>query len=59
MRQFSLARVVFWIALGPISYWQGWLQSVAFVSFLSLWALVETSWAAYRADVPNEPIEKE
>ena len=52
--QFSLARVIFWLALSPVAWWQGWLKSVTFVSFISLWALVETSWAAYRADRPTE-----
>lgn len=52
-RRFSLLRTVFWVALTPVAWWQGWLQSVTFVSFLSLWALVETSYAAYRADSPS------
>lgn len=50
LRKFSLARTAFWIALVPVAYFTGWLKSVTFVSLLSLWALVETAFAAYRAD---------
>jgi hypothetical protein len=32
----------------------GWLESVIFVSLLSLWALVETAFAAWRADEQPE-----
>jgi hypothetical protein len=32
------------------SYRFGWLQSVTYVSLLSLWALVETAFSAWRAD---------
>lgn len=47
---FSLVRTVWWIVLCGLAYTLGWLNSVVFVSLLSIWALVETSWAAYRAD---------
>ncbi len=33
----------------PISYELGWLKSVAFVSALSLWALVSGHWSAWQA----------
>jgi hypothetical protein len=46
---FDLARVVAWAALVPAGYLLGWLESVAFVSLLSVWALVESAWAAFRA----------
>ena len=52
--RFSLARVIFWLALAPVAWWMDWLKSVTFVAFLSLWALVETSWAAFRADRPTK-----
>lgn len=45
---FDLARVVAWAVLVPVAYVMGWLQSVIFVSLLSLWALVESAWAAFR-----------
>jgi hypothetical protein len=40
--------VILWVVLVPASYLLGWLNSVAFVSLLSIWALVETSWSAFR-----------
>jgi hypothetical protein len=33
----------------PISYAAGWLNSVVYVSALSLWALVSGHWAAWQA----------
>jgi hypothetical protein len=41
----------------PVSYELGWLKSVAFVSALSLWALVAghwSSWQAARVEVAQE-----
>lgn len=52
MRRFALARMVAWIVLTPIAYYERWVYSVAFVSVLSLWALVEASYNGWRADVP-------
>jgi hypothetical protein len=40
---------LFWIAMIPISIAMGWLTSVAYVSALSLWALVSGHWAAWQA----------
>jgi hypothetical protein len=48
--RFDLARVGFWLILTPVAFFAGWLSNVAFVSLISLWALVETAWAAYRAE---------
>jgi hypothetical protein len=53
-RRFSLLRTAFWIVLTPIAYFLGWLSSVEFVSLLSIWALGESAYAAYRAAVPND-----
>ena len=33
----------------PVSYELGWLKSVAYVSALSLWALVSGHWSAWQA----------
>lgn len=30
----------------PVAYFSGWLESVVFVSALSLWALVSGHWSA-------------
>lgn len=40
---------IFWIAMIPVAYYMGWLQSVTFVSALSLWALVSGHWSAWQA----------
>lgn len=40
---------VVWIAMIPISIAAGWLTSVAYVSALSLWALVSGHWSAWQA----------
>lgn len=31
-----------YVALAPVSFYMGWLNSVTFVSGLSIWALVES-----------------
>jgi len=49
MRRLNGWLTVFWIAMIPISAWRGWLSSVAYVSALSLWALVSGHWAAWQA----------
>lgn len=49
-RRTSLARAIGWAALTPVAYFAGWLDSVAFVSLLSLWALAETAFSAWRSD---------
>ena len=38
-----------WVAMIPVSIAMGWLSSVAYVSALSLWALVSGHWAAWQA----------
>ncbi len=40
---------IFWIVMIPISMWQGWLNSVVYVSALSSWALVSGHWSAWQA----------
>lgn len=47
---FSGFRTAFWAILTPVAWYTGWLESVTFVSLLSLWALVESAYAARRAD---------
>jgi hypothetical protein len=49
MRRLNGWLTVFWIAMIPVSAMLGWLQSVAYVSALSLWALVSGHWAAWQA----------
>ncbi|HEX5742060.1 MAG TPA: hypothetical protein VFY17_11000, partial [Pilimelia sp.] len=40
---------VFWVAMIPVSFGFGWLDSVTYVSALSLWALVSGHWSAWQA----------
>ena len=49
MRRVNGWLTLFWIAMIPISVVLGWLNSVAYVSALSLWALVSGHWAAWQA----------
>lgn len=38
-----------WVGMIPVSIAMGWLRSVAYVSALSLWALVSGHWSAWQA----------
>lgn len=53
-RHFNLARVIAYAVLTPVAFYFGWLRSVTFVSLLSIWALVESAAATWRADVPTK-----
>jgi hypothetical protein len=49
MRRVNGWLTMFWIAMIPLSAFLGWLHSVAYVSALSLWALVSGHWSAWQA----------
>ena len=49
MRRVNGYFTLFWIAMIPISAVMGWLNSVVYVSALSLWALVSGHWSAWQA----------
>jgi hypothetical protein len=49
MRRVNGWLTMFWLAMIPISYSLGWLNSVVYVSALSLWALVSGHWSAWQA----------
>jgi hypothetical protein len=49
MRRVNGWLTLFWIAMIPIALVMGWLHSVAFVSALSLWALVAGHWSTWQA----------
>ncbi|GGK07971.1 hypothetical protein GCM10010123_42420 [Pilimelia anulata] len=49
MRRINGWLTVFWIIMIPISLAAGWLDSVVYVSALSLWALVSGHWSAWQA----------
>jgi hypothetical protein len=49
MRRVNGWLTIFWIVMIPISYVFGWLDSVVYVSALSLWALVAGHWSSWQA----------
>jgi hypothetical protein len=49
MRRVNGWLAIFWVAMIPVSYFLGWLNSVIYVSALSLWALVSGHWSAWQA----------
>lgn len=49
MRKVNGWFTIFWIAMIPISFAFGWLNSVTYVSALSLWALVSGHWSTWQA----------
>ena len=61
MRRLNGWFTIFWIVMIPVAFFMGWLQSVTFVSALSLWALVSghwSSWQATRVEVAQQKEEK-
>ena len=59
MRRVNGWFTMFWLAMIPISYTMGWLNSVVYVSALSLWALVSGHWSAWQAARVEVAQEKE
>ena len=49
MRRVNGWLTIFWIFMIPVSILLGWLDNVAYVSALSLWALVSGHWSAWQA----------
>jgi hypothetical protein len=49
MRRVNGWLTIFWVAMIPVSLFMGWLNSVVYVSALSLWALVSGHWSAWQA----------
>jgi hypothetical protein len=49
MRRLNGYLTLFWIVMIPISIITGWVNSVVYVSALSLWALVSGHWSAWQA----------
>ena len=49
MRKVNGWLTIFWIIMIPISFAFGWLNSVTYVSALSLWALVSGHWSTWQA----------
>jgi hypothetical protein len=49
MRRVNGWFTVFWIVMIPVSIMTGWVNSVTYVSALSLWALVTGHWSTWQA----------
>ncbi len=49
MRRVNGWLTVFWLVMIPVSIAANWIHSVAYVSALSLWALVSGHWSAWQA----------
>jgi hypothetical protein len=49
MRRVNGWLTIFWLVMIPTSYTFGWLNSVVYVSALSLWALVAGHWSSWQA----------
>ncbi len=49
MRRVNGYFTIFWIVMIPVSVVTGLINSVAYVSALSLWALVSGHWSAWQA----------
>jgi hypothetical protein len=49
MRRLNGWLTIFWLLMIPAALAAGWVHSVAFISALSLWALVSGHWSAWQA----------
>ena len=49
MRRVNGWLTIFWVAMIPVSLVTHWVNSVVYVSALSLWALVSGHWSAWQA----------
>ena len=68
MRRINGWLTIFWVAMLPVSLATGWVESVTYVSALSLWALVAGHWSAWQAarveefeaeaDIPGEVVKR-
>jgi hypothetical protein len=59
-RTTNMILTVVWAIMLPISIKTGWIYSVAFISFVSIYANFVSHLAAWRADVPNDdPIQSD
>lgn len=61
MRRVNGWLTIVFLLLIPVAAFAGWLQSVTFVSALSLWALVSGHWSAWQAarvEVRQEAMER-
>jgi hypothetical protein len=53
-RRFNATATAVWLVMIPVAVVTHWVESVVFVSAISLYANVASHLAAWRADVPTE-----
>lgn len=58
LRQFHAAMTLLWLAMIPVSVFTGLKDSVPFLVFISLWALVGAHWSAWQAVRAEEESKK-
>lgn len=57
MRKFNAVMTIFWIVMIPVSVFFGWINSVPYVSALSIYALVTghlSAWQSARVEETQE-----
>lgn len=62
LRDYHLIATGFWMVMIPVSIITGLWHSLAFITLISLWALVSTEWGAWqgsRAEVMAEQVKVE
>jgi hypothetical protein len=58
LRHFHSAMTILWAAMIPVSVFTGLKDSVPFLVFISLWALVSGHWAAWQGARAEEESKK-
>lgn len=58
LRRFNLCATILWLAMIPAAIWLGWVESVPFISALSLYAIVVAHFSAYQASRAEEEAAK-
>lgn len=53
-RRLNFALFAVWALMVPVSVFTGWIYSLAFVSFASIYANAATHLAGWRADEPSD-----
>jgi hypothetical protein len=48
-KRYHLYATLFWMAMIPVAFITGLARSIAFITLISLWALVSTEWGAWQA----------
>lgn len=58
LRHFHAAMTLVWLAMIPVSVFTGLKDSVPFLVFISLWALVGAHWSAWQGVRAEEESKK-